>query len=136
LSCFEAARILLVSDRTFLGKRGRFEEQGFSGQWDLRLGKRPPNTLADEEDALLIKLYRSRYEGQILQIPPSTHRHHYAKVPVEVRKYLDGTLWGTPSPIGQLPVLLTQNSRTSLHFDVRDLQIISLRGQKKKIKIL
>ena len=33
-----------------------------------------------------------RYEGLILQIPPSPLRHHYVKTSVEVRKYLDGNL--------------------------------------------
>ena len=63
LSCFEAARILGISERTFLRKRERFEDEAFSGQWDLRLGKRPTNGAEDAEVAYLTKLYQSRYEG-------------------------------------------------------------------------
>jgi hypothetical protein len=63
LSCREAAMVLGISERTFLRKRNRFNEEDFVGQWDRRLGKRPSNTCADEEIAYLTKLYKSRFEG-------------------------------------------------------------------------
>jgi len=63
MSCEDAALILGVSERTFLRKRMRYEEEGFEGRWDLRLGKRPSNRSADREVEFLTKLYRSRFEG-------------------------------------------------------------------------
>ena len=63
LTSSEASEILGVSERTFLRKRRRYEEDGFDGCFDLRLGKPSPHRAADEEVELVSKLYSERYRG-------------------------------------------------------------------------
>ena len=58
-----AADILGISVRTFLRKRDRYEEDGFDGGFDRRLGRRSNNRAADEEVELLTKLYTEKYKG-------------------------------------------------------------------------
>lgn len=59
----EASSLLHFSSRTFLRKRDRYEEEGFDGRFDRRLGRISGQRAADEEVELLTKLYRERYEG-------------------------------------------------------------------------
>jgi len=58
-----AADILGISVRTFLRKRHRYEEEGFEGHFDCRLGRKSNNRAADREVELLTKLYAEKYRG-------------------------------------------------------------------------
>jgi transposase len=48
--------------------------------------------LCHQEDRVVAKDNTVRFEGLVLQIPPSPIRHHYVKVAVQVRRYPDGRL--------------------------------------------
>lgn len=48
--------------------------------------------LCHQEDRVVAKDNTVRFEGLVLQIPPSPIRHHYVKVTVQVRRYPDGRL--------------------------------------------
>lgn len=61
LSCEEASEILCVSVRSFHRKRQRYNSEGFDGCFDRRLGRVSPHRAADEEVALITKLYKERY---------------------------------------------------------------------------
>jgi len=63
LDTHAAADILGISVRTFLRKRHRYEEDGFDGHYDRRLGRRSNNRAADAEVELLTRLYDERYKG-------------------------------------------------------------------------
>jgi transposase len=63
LTLEEAADILGMSLRTFLRKRTRYEEDGFEGLNDRRLGKPSPHRAADAEVAWVTKLYADKYRG-------------------------------------------------------------------------
>lgn len=63
LSTEEAAEILGISVRTFLRKRTRYEEEGFEGLYDKRLGKPSPHKAADAEVEYITKLYEEKYRG-------------------------------------------------------------------------
>ena len=61
LTLEEAADILGMSLRTFLRKRTRYDEDGFEGLNDRRLGKPSPHRAADAEVAWVTKLYADKY---------------------------------------------------------------------------
>jgi transposase len=63
LSTEDAAEILGISVRTFLRKRTRYEEEGFEGLYDRRLGKVSPHRAADDEVERITKLYADKYRG-------------------------------------------------------------------------
>lgn len=63
LTLEEAADILGMSLRTFLRKRTRYDEDGFEGLNDRRLGKPSPHRAADAEVAWVTKLYADKYKG-------------------------------------------------------------------------
>ena len=58
-----AADILGISVRTFLRKRHRYDDDGFDGDFDRRLGHQSNNRAADNEVELLTKLYSEKYRG-------------------------------------------------------------------------
>lgn len=70
----EASSLLHFSSRTFLRKRNRYEEEGFDGRFDRRLGRVSGQRAADEEVEELTKLYRDRYKGYNVR-----HFHALAK---------------------------------------------------------
>ena len=59
----EAADILGISERTFLRKRIRYEEEGINVQFDKRLGKKAGKCAMKEEVEMITKLYKERYQG-------------------------------------------------------------------------
>lgn len=63
LSTVEAAEILGISVRTFLRKRTRYEEEGFEGLYDKRLGKPSSRRAGDAEIEFITKLYANKYKG-------------------------------------------------------------------------
>lgn len=50
------------------------------------------NILCIQEDRTVQSDNTVRYEGLVLQIPPSEHRHHFVRAKVQVNKYPDGAL--------------------------------------------
>ncbi len=56
-----AADLLGCSERTFRRKRDRYEEEGFSGLLDRRIGHMPPNKVAADEVEQMLKLYEEKY---------------------------------------------------------------------------
>lgn len=48
--------------------------------------------LCHQEDRVVAKDNTVRFEGLVLQIPPSPIRHHFVKLTVQVRRYTDGRL--------------------------------------------
>lgn len=56
-----AADLLGCSERTFRRKRDRYEEEGFSGLLDRRIGQIPPNKVAADEVEQMLKLYEEKY---------------------------------------------------------------------------
>lgn len=73
LTTEEAAEILGISVSTFYRKRERFEEEGFEGQFDLRLGRPSPQRAADREVARVTRLYAQKYRGFSVK-----HFHEFA----------------------------------------------------------
>ena len=73
LTTEEAAEILGISVSTFYRKRERFEEEGFEGQFDLRLGRPSPQRAADREVEDITKLYAEKYRGFSVK-----HFHEFA----------------------------------------------------------
>lgn len=73
LTTLEASEMLGISERTFLRKRRRYEEEDFDGRFDLRLGGESPHRAADEEVELVTKLYSERYRGFSVK-----HFHEFA----------------------------------------------------------
>ncbi len=57
----EAADILGISARTFRRKKCRFEEEGFAGLHDRRIGSCPPNKVAVDEVEEMLRRYRDDY---------------------------------------------------------------------------
>ena len=55
-------------------------------------GGDPGEILCHQEDRVVAKDNTVRFEGLVLQIPPSPIRHHFVKVTVQVRRYPDGRL--------------------------------------------
>lgn len=74
LSTEEAAEILGISVRTFLRKRTRYEESGFEGLYDKRLGKTSPRRAEDAEVERITKLYSDKYRGFNVK-----HFHEFAR---------------------------------------------------------
>jgi Helix-turn-helix domain len=50
------------------------------------------NILCIEEERVAGLDNTVRYEGRVLQIPPSRHRHHFAKTTIRVLEYCDGAI--------------------------------------------
>src|SRR4051795_13017758 len=63
LSMLEAGELLGVSERQFRRYRDRYEEEGFAGLRDRRLGKPSPRRIADKEKDRMLRLYREAYDG-------------------------------------------------------------------------
>jgi transposase len=63
LTTQEAADLLNISVKVFYVKRVRYEEEGYEGLYDRRLGKASPHRAADEEVKRITKLYEERYRG-------------------------------------------------------------------------
>lgn len=73
LTTEEASEILGISISTFYRKRERYEDEGFEGQFDLRLGRPCPHRAADREVAMITKLYAEKYRGFSVK-----HFHEFA----------------------------------------------------------
>ena len=73
LTTQEAAELLGISVSSFYRKRERFEEEGFEGVYDLRLGKASPHRAADAEVKRITKLYADKYRGFSVK-----HFHEFA----------------------------------------------------------
>lgn len=73
LTTSEASEILGISERTFLRKRRRYEDEEFDGRFDMRLGKVSPHRAADAEVELVTKLYSGLYRGFSVK-----HFHEFA----------------------------------------------------------
>lgn len=69
----EAAELLGISVSSFYRKRERFEEEGFEGMYDLRLGRGSPHRAADAEVKRVTKLYADKYRGFSVK-----HFHEFA----------------------------------------------------------
>lgn len=87
LSTEDAAEILGISVRTFLRKRTRYEEEGFEGFYDKRLGKTSPRRAEDAEVERITKLYSDKYRGFNVK-----HFHEFARREHSL-KY--GYTWGS-----------------------------------------
>jgi transposase len=61
LTIDEAADLLGCSEKTFRRKKIRYEEQGFEGLLDRRLGNKPPNKVAADEVVGIMTLYKEKY---------------------------------------------------------------------------
>ena len=66
--------MLGISISVFYRKRLRFEEEGFEGLYDKRLGKTSPHRAADTEVERMTKLYADKYRGFSVK-----HFHEYAQ---------------------------------------------------------
>ncbi len=73
LTTREAAELLCISESTFYRKRERYEEEGFEGLYDLRLGRASPHRASDGEIRRMTKLYEERYQGFSVK-----HFHEFA----------------------------------------------------------
>jgi len=73
LTTQEASELLGISVSSFYRKRERFEEEGFEGRYDLRLGKASPHRAADAEVKRITKLYEDKYRGFSVK-----HFHEFA----------------------------------------------------------
>jgi transposase len=63
LSMLEAGELLGMSERQFRRYRDRYEEDGFDGLVDGRLGKPSPKRVPAKEARLMLELYRDAYRG-------------------------------------------------------------------------
>lgn len=63
LTTEEASELLGVCSRTFLRLRMRYEEEGFEGLYDRRLGKASPHRANEAEVKRITKLYAEKYRG-------------------------------------------------------------------------
>ena len=63
LSMMEAGELLGMSERQFRRYRDRFEEDGFEGLVDGRLGKPSPKRVPARERDRMLELYREAYRG-------------------------------------------------------------------------
>ena len=74
LTTSEAAELLGISARTFLRKRHRYEEEGFGGCYDLRIGKPSPRRATELAIAHITQLYAHQYRGFNVK-----HFHEFAQ---------------------------------------------------------
>jgi transposase len=74
LTTSEAAELLGISVRTFLRKRERFDEEGFEGSYDLRLGKPSPKRASELHIEHITRLYADQYRGFNVK-----HFHEFAQ---------------------------------------------------------
>lgn len=63
LTTEEASDLLGICSRTFLRLRMRYDEEGFEGLYDRRLGQPSPRRAADNEVKRITKLYEEKYRG-------------------------------------------------------------------------
>jgi transposase len=103
-SC-EAADLLGISDRTFRRKKCRYEEEGFAGLLDRRIGNVPPNKVAvDEVEEML-----SRYQKDYYDFNPRhfhsqlVKKHNFKRSYNFVRLSLQGSGLVPPSKIKKNP---------------------------------
>jgi len=73
LGCAEAADLLGCSPRHFLRLRRSYEADGLEALRDGRVGRASPHRAADEEVAMITRLYEERYRGMSV-----AHFHDYA----------------------------------------------------------
>lgn len=74
LTTQEAAEMLGISISVFYRKRLRYEEEGFEGLYDRRLGTPSPHRAADAEVKKITKLYADKYRGFNVK-----HFHEFAQ---------------------------------------------------------
>ena len=74
LTTSEAAELLGISVRTFLRKRERFDEEGFEGSYDLRLGKPSSRRASALDVEHITRLYADQYRGFNVK-----HFHEFAQ---------------------------------------------------------
>lgn len=74
LTTQEAAELLGISVSVFYRKRTRYEEEGFEGIYDKRLGRASPHRAADAEVEKMTKLYAEKYRGFSVK-----HFHEFAQ---------------------------------------------------------
>jgi transposase len=73
LTTAEAAELLNISVKAFYRKRMRYEEEGFEGLYDKRIGKVSPHRAADKEVKRISRIYEERYRGFSVK-----HFHEFA----------------------------------------------------------
>ncbi|MDN3031295.1 MAG: ISNCY family transposase [Candidatus Tisiphia sp.] len=86
-----AADLLGCSERTFRRKKVRYEENGFSGLLDRRIGHMPPNKVAVDEVEQMLKLYEETYydftskhfHEQLVKKHKFTHSYNFVRVSLQ-----------------------------------------------------
>lgn len=63
ITWIQAASILRISDRSMRRRRERYEEFGYDGLFDRRLGQPSPKRVPLEVAEKVLRLYRERYKG-------------------------------------------------------------------------
>ena len=63
LTTAEAADLLGISERTFRRKKIRFQEEGFDGNFDRRIGKESGKKASKDEIKTITNLYENHYKG-------------------------------------------------------------------------
>lgn len=74
LTTMEAADLLGICQRSFLRKRIRYQEEGFDGRFDKRIGRRSGRKCEETEIRRITKLYEALYQGFSVK-----HFHEYAQ---------------------------------------------------------
>ena len=74
LTTMGAADLLGINQRQFLRKRIRFQEEGFDGRFDRRIGKPSGKRAGEAEVRRITKLYEERYKGFSVK-----HFHEFAR---------------------------------------------------------
>lgn len=74
LTTMEASDLLGISQRQFLRKRIRYQEEGFDGTFDRRLGRPSGRRAGEGEIRRITKLYEERYLGFSVK-----HFHEFAQ---------------------------------------------------------
>jgi len=77
LTTEEAASLLHFSSRTFLRKRDRYEEEGFDGTFDRRIGRRSGRRASDKEVADLCQIFQEQYSDYNVRHFHSVMRRNY-----------------------------------------------------------
>ena len=85
LKWWEAAEIIAITDRTMRGCRDRYEEHGYSGQWDYRKTQRSPNRVPVEKLEQVLRLYREQYHDFNVR--------HFHEKPTEVHDFQYSSTW-------------------------------------------
>ena len=77
LSMMEAGELLGMSERQFRRYRDRYDEEGFDGLVDRRLGKPSPKRVPGKDKTLMLELYGSSYRGwNVKHVHEHLARHH------------------------------------------------------------